>query len=56
MHKEELHDSHFSPNILRMMKSGRTKWPIHATRKKGEKKFVQRFDMDLEGNNYLENL
>jgi hypothetical protein len=24
--------------------------------KKGEEKFVQRFDVDLEGNNYLENL
>jgi hypothetical protein len=34
MHKEELHDSHFSLNIIRMMKSGRTKRPIHVTRKR----------------------
>jgi hypothetical protein len=37
MHKEELHDSHFSPNIIRMMKSGRTKRPIYATRKRAKR-------------------
>jgi hypothetical protein len=45
MHKEELHDFHVSPHIIRMIKSGRKRWPINVTRQ-GE----ELLGVDLEGN------
>jgi hypothetical protein len=37
LHNGELHDLYFSPNIIRMMKSGRRRWAKHVERM-GEKR------------------
>jgi hypothetical protein len=41
LHNEELHDLHASPNIARVMKSGRMKWEEHVARM-GERRGVYR--------------
>jgi hypothetical protein len=30
LHNEELNDLHFSPNIIRVIKSGRMRWASHV--------------------------
>jgi hypothetical protein len=30
LHEEELHDLYFSPNIIRVIKSGRMRWVVHV--------------------------
>jgi hypothetical protein len=32
LHNEELHDLYFSPNIVRVIKSGRIRWAGHVAR------------------------
>jgi hypothetical protein len=36
LHKEELHNLYCSQSIIRMIKSGRTKWVGHVARMGGE--------------------
>jgi hypothetical protein len=32
MHNDELHSLYFSPNIVRVIKSRKTRWDVHVTR------------------------
>jgi hypothetical protein len=41
LHNEELHNLHSSPNIIRLIKSRRTRWVRHVARM-GEKKNTYR--------------
>jgi hypothetical protein len=41
LHNEELHDMYSSPNIIRIIKSRRMRWPMHAARR-GEKRKAYR--------------
>ena len=42
LHNEELNDLYFSPNIVRVIKSGRTRWAGHVARV-GEERGAYRF-------------
>jgi hypothetical protein len=41
LHNEELNDLYCSPNIIRLIKSRRTRWAVHVA-SKGERKGVYR--------------
>jgi hypothetical protein len=46
LHNDELHDLYSSPNIVRVIKSGRIRWAGHVARMGGGKRCLQGFDWE----------
>jgi hypothetical protein len=47
LHKEELNDLYSSPNIVRVIKSRRMKWPGHVESVRGKGKRIQGFGGEI---------
>jgi hypothetical protein len=46
LHNEELNDLYSSPNIVRVIKSRRTRWTKHLARLGGEERCIQGFGIE----------
>ena len=49
LHNEELNDLYSSPNIIRVIKSGRMRWAGHVAHMGGEERFMQGFGGETRG-------
>jgi len=47
LHEEELYDLYSSPNIVRVIKSRRMRWPGHVARMVGEERSIQGFGGEI---------